>query len=1362
MSLVPFQNFPEEHRKTRKPKTRKQNVPLNQPRKPEETKDHTRKSYTTHISKTSGKTFYVTADGKSTWDKPESESLPSMPAMPALPATPLPEGFEIRTSRSTGEQYYYDRNTGETMWDLPQPPKFVPGSIPHLLERAEDRVINSFGILTCREIKYMLETSEMSEAEQVKFIEDNAKDTSVLRKYIRACNLNPDQLSVITETAPMITAQIQAAVYTLVRENSEPPTEDDPDVEPECVMLRDKVNKFYKNGTGVTKGMWAAFITKAKEVIAAMVSMTYDAFMKVFTSLPTKKQWLYVVQWFVSKGLSFTAWIHSNPKIAYYIMFAFKLAKEKGCQVIGEACKTLEWDPEQLKIIKYLKSAYSEALDTTQQESVGDKILDFMQPLIQTLVIKGAASMVEGVCNVVTGSIATGGVSTTALATLAVTRPVAAFVTAFSMAAVSLSVNVAAEKVKDKVHGLAEELVYYNDIRNAYKRLMDLFNPLPCILEILKITGSVQLEKRVLHTYVWHEIAKNPLYATKATKYRLDIPPIVLRFKNLFLALDNTNAKTYNPALTIGEVRSLLDKYSRLQPEEKKQKVQLLLGPPPQLAGGGIQDAVTYVKTAATNAQTVYNAVSTSIDKSSLYRSIVPKPRNDLVALRDLANTNYYVVEDMWIQVGIYVWIMQQGLITADNKTDFGLLSKLQLKEYNEIEARCRADKYKVEEADRMSALSQWKIEFNDLRYTWDENAFMEVYEGTPPGPVLSGILLMTLRNDVKDLFSKLGTATAEKERPFISDILDNDPYALIASAMDHLRNTTDMYYQEYPVWMNQCFKSLKTGPYPQYYKRLLNSNIAPPYAKILKAFKEYLRIKKHVESGNHLKEQQNITTANAVNRMVGSDIHSQINRYLTAYYEFKTATTEEAKRMCIQVKRAVEIPLKLVESVIKSDKKTAQNDTAGYTHYRKLQLLELMQCILQRLDAPFMKNDSFHKMHGYVDGLKAKLTVNWLLENGGNKFADDNFRQTVVKMWMMLKEAEIYGYSNAYAATQSWAYQKAFKRAVQLRVDYENSFFETDRLRDYIKTVGEIVPKLNGKINSDHYDLARKLLEETKERLAELEKTESLRFEEANAAIRRVYQMEVEPTVWMTYASAPYTPTMLDFSYPVTIKVGGTRKELAKAEIAKHVSGALKEADTISNHWKDRVKKTVDMFRDRMDRWWDNSWTGVDLLTKDFSPKLHFTNCTINPRFKKELDMWQTLVSWVGAIPFSGDAGDPFHHYVNVDNLNLERESFSDETRNALRDAIRDTPFVLYIETTHQKGYLGVLGVPSLSKAEQLFMDNLNPTVYQIFKDLGFPHPSIPASQWRSFSRKPLAEQAKITARLERENVNYMRDYGG
>ena len=1369
MSLVPFQNFPEGSPRatTRKPATKPRKRQVRQTRKPEDFRPddakQTRKHYTTHVSKTTGKPFYVTADGESTWEKPESEK--------DTPRMALPDGFEIRTSRSTGEQYFYDRTTGESMWDLPQPQKFVPGSIPHLLERAEDRVMHSFGILTCREIKYMLETSEMSEAEQVKFIEDNAKDTSILRKYIRACNLNIDQLKVISDTAPTITAQIQAAVYSLVRENTEPPIDDDPDVEPECAILRDKVNKFYKKGTGVTKRMWTAFIQKAKEVVDAMVAMTYDAFMNVYNSLPTKKQWLYVVQWFVSKGLSFVAWIHSNPKIAYYVMFSFKLVKEKGCQIIGQACKNLEWDPEQLKFIKYLKSAYAEALDPSQQESLGDKLLEFMQPLIQTAVIKGSAMMIEGICNVVIGHVKPGGATTTTLATLAVTSPVTAFVTAFSMAAVSLSVNEAAEKIKTKVQAYADELVYFNDIRNAYNQLMDLFNPLPCILEILKITGAAQEEKRNLHVYVWQQIASNPLYATTATVYRAPIPPIALRFKNLLLALDDTKKETYNNKLTIGEVRSLLDKFSRLQPDKEKEKektvaAQLLIGPPPErlligppaTGGAWIHDAASKVKTAAaTKAHPILDAVNAVKDASSLYRSIVPRPRNDLVAVRDLANTKYYVVEDMWIQVGIYVWLLQQGLLPS-NKSEYGKLSKLELKEYNEIESRCRADKYKLDKADTMTALNQWKVEFNDLRYTWDDRAFMETYEGAKPSPALVGILLMTLRQDVKDLFSKLGTAMAEKERPSCEAILDSDPYALLASAMDHLRNTSDTYYQEYPVWMNECFKSLKTGPYPQYYKRLLNSEIAPPYAKILKAYREYERILQNLKSGFTLKDEQNKNTAAAVNNTVG-----QMQRYLNAYYEFKTATTPQARQVCVQVKRAVEIPLALVASVIKSDEATAVHQTAGYTQFRKFQLLQLMQCILKRLDAPFMKNDAFHDMHGFMDKLKIfmdklktfvdKLKGSVNESAGFRKFNDNNFRQSIVNAWMMYKEVVIYGYSHTYAATQSTAYQTVFATAVKLRVDYENSFYELERLNDYIKSIGDISKTVNGLLHPDKYEELIKTLNEATERKNELETTQALRFTEANDAIQRVYAMETKLEVFMSSSllsslwgstfSAKYVPTMLDFPYPESIKLGGAREEAAKKQIAEHASTALKEVNMISDQWKKSVKRTVEKFKDRMDRWVGNHWMGADAFTEHFRPKIRFTNCTVDPHYKKDMNIWD---SWGAAFPFSGGAYDPFKDYVNVGELNLERENFRDEDDNARRNHIRENPYVLYVENTPDQRY---------QKVEQLFMDNLNPTVYQIFKDLGLPHPSIPFSKWESFLRKPAAQQLSITAQLEKENVD-------
>ena len=79
------------------------------------------------VSRTTGETYYVNVEsGETTYEWPESNQSPA-PAMP--PDSPdhrhvrkeyqLPRGWESRVSRSTGETYYVNSTTGETTYDFP-------------------------------------------------------------------------------------------------------------------------------------------------------------------------------------------------------------------------------------------------------------------------------------------------------------------------------------------------------------------------------------------------------------------------------------------------------------------------------------------------------------------------------------------------------------------------------------------------------------------------------------------------------------------------------------------------------------------------------------------------------------------------------------------------------------------------------------------------------------------------------------------------------------------------------------------------------------------------------------------------------------------------------------------------------------------------------------------------------------------------------------------------------------------------------------------------------------------------------------------------------------------------------------------
>ena len=1253
MSLVPYQNFPDSSPKKVKRHTRQPKMGSNLP-KTKKNQSPPRKSYTTHVSNTTGKTYYVTSTGESVWERPLTEPSESkVPESEPSEKEPkpevrgnLPEGIEIRYSRTTKEPYYYDTRTGDTMWDLPAPQNFVPGSIPHLLERAEDRVINSFGILTCREIKYLLDTSELSEEEQVKFIEDNAKDTSILRKFIKASNFNQDQLSVMSEMAPKAIDRIKMVVLNLVRENTEPPSTDDPDAEPECAILREKVMKFYKKGNGITKRMWASFIEKANAFVSKWSSLTYDSFISLYNSLPSAKQLLYVVQWFVSKGISITLWISSNPRIAYYTLCAFKYAKEYGCQIIGEACKMLEYDPREHQFIKYLQANYPQTLDINEKQKLSSKLLEFLQPRIQSTAIKGIASIISSACTYTSKLVNDNGkVAYTSMAALFVTNPVLAVGGSLAYAAVQITFTATAKTIEEEAKATAEELTYWNDARLAYSKLIDLCDPLPCILEVLKISDAAQNDKRDRFVKTWKAVATK--YLTSRTTV-VNVPAIVIKFKKIFNALDQDN-EYYNQNLTIDSIHDFLDKYSRAKP--------------------GVPQ---------------YASISNS-----------PRTQEQIEAVRQLANEAYYDDRDMWIQVGIYVWLIQRDLIDDSSTTPFGNLVQLTLPRYIEIEDEVKADIRKGSAAEKMSELDKWRCEFNDLKYTWDQQSSVEdeYYDGEPAGPLITKILSTTLRHDVASHLSKLGEAARNQLKEEVSLILNTDPYVLIASVILHLK-TSPLYREEYPFWLNKCFLSMKETT-PQYCKNL----DAPSYTELVLVYNKFNDSLQANISGNKFK-----STVNAAVEDVVSIIKNRCTRHLNAYYAFKTATSERKKRLCIHAKRAVEIPLRVVARMIELD----QGRTSS-TLVRKMEYVKMMQCILKRVDSPFVSNPNFHPFHKYSGDVKEKLNKKNLMRD--SNLTESNFRQSIVNMWMFYKEVVYYGYSKSYAAGQSASYKKEFTNAVNLRLAYEEQSNEILVTKSYIDAIKKSIIEESNR-SQDFMKLLNDMKSEKETIMKKLVENQPRLFEEANAAIKRVYQMDSQPKYYKSpswYSSPKYTPTVLDspqlWADDVT---GGSdgRREQNNQHKTDIIATVKQEEDNLDKKWKMDMRSSIDLFAARA-----KSFNAIDEFTNGYEPKVRFTSCFISDTKHESFSMFSS-------VPFSGGVKDPLLYYYNPSIFDIQKSQVYDRAERQFNDlkAARNKAAVYVKENDY---------------TYQLFSDNNNPTVYQIFEDLNLPDPSIPFSQW-------------------------------
>jgi len=243
-------------------------------------------------------------------------------------------------------------------------------------------------------------------------------------------------------------------------------------------------------------------------------------------------------------------------------------------------------------------------------------------------------------------------------------------------------------------------------------------------------------------------------------------------------------------------------------------------------------------------------------------------------------------------------------------------------------------------------------------------------------------------------------------------------------------------------------------------------------------------------------------------------------------------------------------------------------------------------------------------------------------------------------------------------------------------------------------------------------------------------------RLADAVAAAQKVYDMDTTPVYYLPKTKYEklvgikhdYAPTILDT--PVLWPQTGGRKEVMKSTLNDYVAQVKEEEDTADREWKESMK--VAEFTNRA-----NQFAATDWLTHGYPHKVRFTECRMTTKHKEAF-------SFFSSVPFSGTDYDPLRFYVSP--KDLPHESIHEMQENA------------YLYKQYGEVCKGVIFLKVKRASFQLFTDNNNPTVYQIFKDLGLPHPSIPWSKWSTFLKKSPTEQAALTRRLENEVLDVNR----
>ena len=672
----------------------------------------------------------------------------------------IEDGYEIRFSETrNGLIYYVDIKTGESFWEKPTT-TLSPISIESLVDNAESRLLKTLGIQTCKQIHDYLKESKLDASEQVAYIEIHAKDTSDLRKLLRSGNLNADQFRMLGEAGAEAMINLKNQVNRLI---STTLTDEYDEETAECEILQKQVDEFYKHNQSIPKSTWRTVVNAAKSVFKTLWNeiklLGREAFLLFWNNLPSLEQLRYGIAWFIQKGIDIAVWIGSNPKTAYYVIYGFIIAKKYACQAIGVAMNMLEFDPAELEIIAKIRKSYPEQTDPNVKESIGSQIYDFLRPHLETGLIQATASVskstLTGVKDLMkNGAVGLGGMGATG-GVAAVVGSGGTLLAPIAGVALASVLYVAAGALIDtavaKADEIAEEVTYWNDVRNSWNKVMEFIDPLPCIKEILRITEAKAVQDADNEVKFFRHLAK-------LSKLNLEEHQIKLENKK-------------HP--DIDDVKSAYKYCLNSRAARKFKDAELIL-------------------------QTLH------LGKREMH---------------ELANLQYYHVDELWIQVAVFIWLKKNifsGLLQSDFiplEKDYGLIAKKDFIETQQTKLAEAASKSRY--TSSVSNLQKWKLQFDKFKPKWDSNTTLIDASDPPVPPEIVLMLANDLQSDFTNYFNSQGNEHQIRLKTSLAPVLQFNEYKFKAIAIEWLYQKLESDPEcdlsvRFPPWINGCIESVR------------------------------------------------------------------------------------------------------------------------------------------------------------------------------------------------------------------------------------------------------------------------------------------------------------------------------------------------------------------------------------------------------------------------------------------------------------------------------------------------------------------------------------------------------------------------
>ena len=353
---------------------------------------------------------------------------------------------------------------------------------PRTKVRLERKLTEQLGVMTCKQIRdHLDETTQLSEEEKIKFIEHNINSGKGLTAWIQKQHFGLKDLKYYSEAGKGLLngmANKTYETYSVMFDASDMKDSD-------CVFLREKVDKYYKQKEIDETSHWKRAFNMTKNATKAVASYAWSAAKYAWTPA------MAAFTWIGATGFRLWTWISRDPKAAYFALVLLKQLKNQLCRYLGKSLGTYN-------VANNTKEAMEAQIKRFKPEYVADPsssfddvktiLYDTVRPMKDKLMVKASGLALAGLFDVGTPLLIGG-------AKLAVTGAVA-FVAGPAIAGmvgegVGNLLGSVFNGLKEDTADAIAQAGFITDANNCFRMLFEVVDPFTCYVEVMKEANAV-------------------------------------------------------------------------------------------------------------------------------------------------------------------------------------------------------------------------------------------------------------------------------------------------------------------------------------------------------------------------------------------------------------------------------------------------------------------------------------------------------------------------------------------------------------------------------------------------------------------------------------------------------------------------------------------------------------------------------------------------------------------------------------------------------------------------------------------------------------------------------------------------------